>query len=860
MPNGSQITHRWPRLLLLVISLTGGGLGQYWLSIQYVRVWSAAAWAVGGVAFVLWYWLARDARALPATQGGDSSVGREWAWFAIVFTVGTFFKLFRLSVFPPGLNHDAAWEGLYAQSILKGLPYTPYVSAAWGRETLTFYFRAASVWLLGNTPLAVYGPSVIAGIILLPFLYWWVRNMFGARTALMVTLLLGVSGWSLVFSRTGWRSDFQPLFTIITCCFFIRGMLRASRVDFAIAGVALAATVNVYNAARVLPLLFALWLPLFVLQSWHWRGFVRRFGAGLWTMALAFAIAVAPLAWYAVHNWQKFQGRANYLVGGFSVLENLKKTALMLHLWANGDDFFVSTPGLEYFSAVFVVFGLLWCLLRWRDERSQFVVLGLLIGLLPGYLSNPNMNRNVGAMPFVFILAGLGVMWFAQELGRLVPRAGRVLAIAFLIAAGATSSYATYAQYFGPHRRSVWGFYPETTVIGKFLARFIPAYRVWVGGANFPRDSMIFLTYSDGDPFEPHFTWLDDTSVLLRSARVEPGDRGLVFVIATEGSGNLVLAELQRRYPQHKTVDLSYPPESGRVFARAVVVPPSGEVAGEIAVPDAELPPVVIAAPPGLLSEPRGLALTSDGNIVVCDFGNNRTQEFSRSLSFVRQWGGEGEAPGLMRQPAGVAVGPQDEIYVADTWNHRVQVFSKNGEYRRQWLSGFFSPRGIAVDSKGSVYVADSGNNRVVRFSSTGEKETEWDGSKNAGKFKEPIGLTVDAAGHVYVCDNGNALLQIFDRDGGRVGSFAVSGWESKAYSEPHVAVDPKGTIWVTVPPEHEVRAYDAHGKLLRTITGSTLKGAEFEMPTGIAYDPAAKELVVADVRNKIVRLPATPR
>ncbi|MBI3781902.1 MAG: glycosyltransferase family 39 protein, partial [Deltaproteobacteria bacterium] len=39
---------------------------------------------------------------------------------------------------------------------------------------------------------------------------------------------------------------------------------------------------------------------------------------------------------------------------------------------------------------------------------------------------------------------------------------------------------------------------------------------------------------------------------------------------------------------------------------------------------------------PGQLSQPRGVAVTPDGNIVVCDFGNHRIQEFKADLSYLR--------------------------------------------------------------------------------------------------------------------------------------------------------------------------------------------------------------------------------
>jgi DNA-binding beta-propeller fold protein YncE len=868
MPNSkASVPRRWLRLLLLIGALAGGTAGQYWLSIHHVAEWSAVAWVAAAVCFVLLYASSPDARVLPSTDEAELPRAVEWALCGLVLCIGAFFVVFRLSEFPPGLNHDAAWEGMYAIRILNGERYTAYANEAWGRETFTFYLKAISIKLLGATPLGVEGPSIAGGIVILPFLYWWARNMFGARLALVATLLLGASGWHLVFSRTGWRSDLQPLFTAITCCFFIRAMITAAWWDFALSGLGLAATVNTYNAARAFPLFFPVWVVLVALQSWHWRGFLRRYGSGLAAFIVTFMVAVAPLAWVAVTRWTEFTGRAAYLVGAHSFVANLKVAALLFNYQGNGDDFFTTTPGLEFPAAVFLAFGLLWVLARWRDERAQFVLLGLVINMLPALASNPNMNRTIGTMPFLFLVIALGVVFFARELARLVPRIGAVLGTIFLIVVGGAAVYATSVQYLSHERREVWGYYPETTVLGRYMKTLVPQYVVWVGGANFPRDTLTFLTYLGvGNPERRNYYWLDDVSVLLRERLVAPQDKGLAFILANESPGPAVLDELAHRFPNHKIVELRYPTAGGAVFARALLVPSAGGPIVPSAAPDVSLetpankealPP---QDPPGKLRGARAVAVAQDGNLLICDFGNNRIQEFDRDLRFVRQWGQRGEGYGEFKDPCGIAVGPSGEVFVADTWNHRVQVFSPTHAYVRDW-GGFFSPRGIAVDSSGRVFVADSGKNRVVRFSSSGEKEAEW-GTKGSaqGQFAEPIGITTDAAGHVYVCDNGNARLQVFSRDGTFVSSFSVPGWQSKAFSEPNVAVDAKGTIWVTVPTEREVRAYAPSGKLLRTITARSSQSAAFDMPMGIAYNPVTKEIIVTDLNNQPVRLPAAEK
>jgi len=834
--------------------------GQYWLSVRHAGSWSAAAWTVALACFVVLYRLTPEARSLPAAHDRVGSRQMEWTWLALVLAAGTFITVFRLTDIPPGLNHDAAFEGLYAVRILKGLPYTSYAGEAYGRETFTFYLRAASVLLMGPTRLAVTLPSTIAGILILPFFFMWARQMFGARLGLVATLFLGVSGWHLIFSRTGWRSDFQPLFTTIACCFFMRGMLTGRALDFGLSGLGVALTVNTYNGARAFPLLFPLWLAAVMWQSWHWRGFLRQYGRGLLAFGVTFLVALAPLAWFAVNHWEVFQARAYSLGGASTLLQNLHATMLLFNYAGNGDDFFIDTPALEYPAAVFLFFGLLWSLARFRDERIQFILLGFAVNALPGLMSNPNMNRNIGTMPFVYCLVGLGAVFFAVELRRAVAGFGRAAAAAFLVCAGIAATWATFTQYLGPHRREVRGYYPEANVLGDYMRTLVPRYSFWIGGTSaFPRDLLDYLSYTgQANPLQSNYKWTDDPITLLGTHLQPAPGKGLAVVVATQGPGPAVLAHLQRRYAQAETVDLRYPTVNGTLFAKALLVPAdvvTAASASELA--DAAEIEMALQAPAGQLRQPRGLAIASNRDLVVCDFGHNRMQQFGPDLSFVRRWGGSGDAPGRFNQPCGVAIGASGQVFVADTWNGRVQVFSADGKFVREWAAGFFGPRGIAVDRHESVFVADTGNNRILRFSPKGDKEKEWGGKGSApGELSAPVGIAVDGAGLVYVCDSSNGRLQIFDREGVFITQFRVSGWAGMMYSEPFVALDAQGTIWVTVPAEKEVRGYDRSGKLLRTITPQSHPGAHFNIPMGIAYDAADESLAIADLDGRLVRIP----
>jgi len=254
---------------------------------------------------------------------------------------------------------------------------------------------------------------------------------------------------------------------------------------------------------------------------------------------------------------------------------------------------------------------------------------------------------------------------------------------------------------------------------------------------------------------------------------------------------------------------------------------------------------------PGRFGQPRGLARDAAGNVYVADFVNNRIQKLSASLSPLLAWGRRGSAPGEFKDPCAVAVDGVGRVYVADTWNSRIQVFDAKGTYLREWNHGFFGPRGVAVDGTGSVFVVDTGNGRVVRSDPDGNKEAEW-GSRGSGpgQLQEPQGIAVDGGGVVWVCDNGNARLCGFDRNGKLLKTIPVPGWQRTVFSEPYVAVEPGGTLWVTVPLAHEIRAFTPDGALKASITARP-GGPLLDKPVGLVLLPDGK-LLVSDIENRL--------
>ncbi len=283
-----------------------------------------------------------------------------------------------------------------------------------------------------------------------------------------------------------------------------------------------------------------------------------------------------------------------------------------------------------------------------------------------------------------------------------------------------------------------------------------------------------------------------------------------------------------------------------------------GDAAAPVRVEELPAPTRKEGAPPpvqadGGVRQPRGAASDRSGRVWVADFGNQRIQAFEDGGQHALTIGTRGSGPGQFNDPCGIAVGPSGLVFVADTWNGRVQVFDEKGGWLREWGGAFFGPRGIAVDGGGTVFVADTGNGRVVRFDGFGHEEAEWGKANGPGKLADPQGLAAGKDGRVYVADNGNGRLAVFDRNGGFVRAFEVPGWGRAPFSEPYVALDSAGLLWVSVPLAGEVRAYTPEGRLVTTLRGKDQpEGHRFEKPSGLALLPKGR-LFVADLEGRFV-------
>lgn len=542
------------------------------VAFQYADERTLWGWRTYGAVTLLWllWWAVTRAASPPREAPGRRA---EMLLALALIGLGIAFRLVHFGSVPAGMNHDAAFNGMYALHVLQGAPYTPYVSAAWGRETLFMYLCAALVAWYGNVPEPIQLAATLVGIATLPIFYLFARAIVGPRLALIGLALLAVCGWHGVFSRVGWRMILVPPFEMAA----LLGLwvaLAGRRWGFVLAGAAAAGAIYTYDAGRMVPVMVAVLFAAAALATpSRWRHHLL----GGVVMLCTFAIVGAPMLHYAATHPQQFVGRAANLAGSSQegLLGNLRTALLMFSYRGNGNDFFVKEPLLEPLLAVVFGVGLLAALTRWRQRPERFLLGGFALALLPGLLAVPNGNRCITALPFVLLFGAIGLGAVIDLGAALLPaaaarRAALALAAAVVVAAGVE----TYREFLGPTARPIIGFGPEATAAGQFLRGFGDRYSRYVIAEDWPEYTLAYLSYAGvGSPLESHYVLgrrLEDIEARINRY----GRKGLVFATDLKPAGRVAFERLSRLFAEHRSEEIRNARAGGALAGMALIVEP----------------------------------------------------------------------------------------------------------------------------------------------------------------------------------------------------------------------------------------------------------------------------------------------
>jgi len=373
-----------------------------------------------------------------------SQIGH-WALVIALLLLTWGLRLCCLETAPPGWRDDELINIHALSGELLAGRFPLYYTGASGHEPLYHHLHAGVQAALGSNVLSGHLLSIAFGMLAVALTYALTCRLFGRWTAIVASLALTASFWSLMYSRTAIRHISLPPLALVTFYLFWRAIFKkpgfsvskATKTWFLV-GLTMGFSLYTYPAARLLPVLlvlFFVYLALFHRDrfSRHWRGL-------LLTLIVA-AVLVAPMR-VAIA-----QGRSEAAAEGIGadariaelavplrelqagnprpLLESIWTTLGMFH--ATGDPEWLynvpDRPVFNFFGGVLLWAGVALCLYHWRQPRYFFLLLWLGMGLLPAFVSTPpaSLSHTILAQPVAYILPALVtgrlVDW---EIGKLV--------------------------------------------------------------------------------------------------------------------------------------------------------------------------------------------------------------------------------------------------------------------------------------------------------------------------------------------------------------------------------------------------------------------------------------------------------
>jgi 4-amino-4-deoxy-L-arabinose transferase-like glycosyltransferase/DNA-binding beta-propeller fold protein YncE len=255
-----------------------------------------------------------------------------------------------------------------------------------------------------------------------------------------------------------------------------------------------------------------------------------------------------------------------------------------------------------------------------------------------------------------------------------------------------------------------------------------------------------------------------------------------------------------------------------------------------------------------VVREPRALAVTSEGELLVADTGGHRVVRLDSSGRFRDAFGRAGRGAGEFETLEDIAVGRNGRIYTLDSSRARVQVFSREGTLLRTLGegAGLCTPAGFGLGPDGAVYVADTCGGRIVKLAGGGRGVVEIRPAPPE-KLDQPVDVAVGPDGLLYVADLTPRLIALDPVSGAvrrrwPIPVGALAGGSNLALN---------GTrLYMSDPNRDVVHVIDLSGDELSLVRGDP--SAPFSAPLAVASSPG-NELYVCDRNGKRLQRFADP-
>ncbi len=452
-------------------------------------------------------------------------IASRWLLVVIIVIIAAFFRLYNINQIPPGFYPD---EAIYANNGVEAWEtgnFKVFYPENNGREGLWPNIIGFFIVKFGHEPWVSRSVAAVFGILTVLGVYFLAKELFKRPAiALLSSFLLAVSFWHILFSRIGFRAIMAPMFLVWGIYFLLlslrkytveksdaesqaaseqlserdRGFWRIKPLAISIlGGIFYGLGFHSYIAYRATPILILMILLLYWFQNKEWQIRKKILLATFYFLISTFIVA-APLGLYFLKNPQDFLGRTSQIsifnsstpIKDLSI--NVLKTAAMFNFsgdfnWRHnyaGKPLLFWPTGILFLIGVFLTIKILIRISNKTNNLSAqstapafallILISWLIITALPVVISNegqPHALRAILMAPAIFILAGIGGVWFYNFIKNLILKIGAInrtdkILNAFVATLLILLIFETYNSYF-----IKWG--KNSNVQGAFSADYV---------------------------------------------------------------------------------------------------------------------------------------------------------------------------------------------------------------------------------------------------------------------------------------------------------------------------------------------------------------------------------------------------
>ena len=152
---------------------------------------------------------------------------------------------------------------------------------------------------------------------------------------------------------------------------------------------------------------------------------------------------------------------------------------------------------------------------------------------------------------------------------------------------------------------------------------------------------------------------------------------------------------------------------------------------------------------------PRGLAISSAGDIFVADTGMQRIQRLDQQGNRIAVWGEPGTEPDQFTEPIGIAIQDND-LFVADANNQRIAHYTLDGKL----VGTFKTSLGTAwidTDGHGHIFASSTQNQKITIYDFSGKPVSELSPEKEIPVIPGLAGIAVTQDGRLFA--TGSTML-----------------------------------------------------------------------------------------------------